>query len=414
MKIVVTNVFGSQNRGDTALVEILIDNIRQAFPGCAIEGIANQASTQRETFPTVLWWQAPGRAPFQPLKRLQNLILLVACLLVIWLRLDPKLALFLPKDQRGALSAIRNADLAISCAGGFLLDANVSIYMNLLQLYAAQSFGVPFILAPQTIGPINSRLARWITRRILKDAERIYTREDITHRFLVEELGISESIIKDFPDLALSHRSSDHVAGKHALTALGVGRSFIAVTAIDWAMHDGISLEEQYRYESELAKAINIATEGTDLEVLLVNQVRSDLGAAKRVAAKCSARAVVDDAERGPAELRGILHFASAMVASRFHSCIFAMLEGIHVEAISYNHKTDGIMQTLGLSSQVWPIVGFDGQRLGNALRRGLNQSEPAFRLAITADFSAELAAWRQGHENRSVAQLQSTVSEQD
>ena len=54
--------------------------------------------------------------------------------------------------------------------------------------------------------------------------------------------------------------------------------------------------------------------------------------------------------------MEGMFFHATLSVTSRFHSCIFSLLEGTPSIAISYVWKTEGIMQELDLSDWVHSI----------------------------------------------------------
>lgn len=367
MRIVVTNVFGSQNRGDAALVEVLVASISEAFPGAILEGIASQPTQQRVAMSEMRWHEAPGRAEKGRLQRLFNAWYFLNCIVAIALRIPAEWLLTLPRSQREALAAIQQADLAVSCAGGFLLDVNVSILMNLLQMLAAVRHGIPLVLAPQSIGPVKSPVIRWWMRSILKRAKQIYVREDYSYRFLIDDLALPDTLITRFPDLALFHHESNKGHAAEILTSLGIDptKPFVAVSVLDWEFPKAPDRHAaQARYEGEVSNTLNLLQEQLSLPVYFVNQVATDLPVARRVAATLKGPCVVDETDRTPGDLRGILSFAKGMIASRFHSCIFALLEGIPVEAISYTYKTDGIMEQLGLKAHVWSIDTFDGTEL--------------------------------------------------
>ena len=94
----------------------------------------------------------------------------------------------------------------------------------------------------------------------------------------------------------------------------------------------------------------------TGKPIYLFNQVRTDLPVCRRIAEMAGCDVFVDFEDRGPHEMRTIIANANFMVASRFHSCIFALLEGVPVLAISYNYKTEGIMDMLEMSDCVRDI----------------------------------------------------------
>jgi colanic acid/amylovoran biosynthesis protein len=381
--VVITNVFGAKNRGDAALVEALVDHIARAFPGAHVSGIANDVEHEREFLPAYTWLPAPFRAKGRSFQRLWNAVYVVSYLVQTAFGVPVERLVIFPRDQKTSLCAIRDSDLVVSCAGGFLLDINLSYYMNLLQMDVAARYGIPFVISPQTIGPINGRFARWLGKRVLSRAAHIFVREDFSMRFMRNEFGFRERL-EYFPDLALGHGRRDPEGGAQALRDLGLaaGEHFISASVLDWAF-PGVASKQaaQADYEARFARAVIEVLNAAQCRVVFINQVSSDLPVARRVAALIGKRAIVDDFDRTPATIRGMLAQSGLMIASRFHSCIFGMLEGAPVQAISYNYKTDGIMEKIGLSDRVWPIDSFDPHELAQAGIATLSHGERRFLL---------------------------------
>lgn len=376
--VVITNVFGARNRGDAALVEALVDHIQRAFPEALISGIANDVDHERNFLPEHTWLPAPFRAKGRRFQRVHNIIYVLGFLAQSLIGVRIERMLLLPSEQKHSLCAIRDADLVVSCAGGFLLDINLSYYMNLMQLYVSARYETPFIVSPQTIGPVQSKFARWLGRFVLGRAAHIFVREDYSMRFMAEKLKLSDRV-EYFPDLALSHGRRAPDEGESALRTLGFEHDevFIAASVLDWAFPGAKSKgDAQADYERRFADAVIQVLEAHQCRVLFINQVSSDLPVARRVAAMVGDRAVVDEEDRLPSTIRGMLAHANLMIASRFHSCIFGMLEGTPIQAVSYNYKTDGIMAKIGLSDRVWKIDSFKAIELGSASVASFSQEK--------------------------------------
>lgn len=367
--VFISNVFGSSNRGDAALVEVLAEEIQRAFGrNVRISGFAYEPDLQIEHLPNVHWYEAPGRS--RQGNKIRKILENVYFELLGFVHIaSPSLARIggLPTRQAAGMAALRESDLVVSCAGGFLHDANISIYFNLSQLLFAKFLGKYTLIAPQTIGPIQTAPARLFTKFTLSKLDKIYVRERISLDFCKNDLGIGGDKVEFLPDLALYHGDADYEGGAQALVSLGCNTDFITLTALDWEFPDQPDrTAAQQRYIDSLVTAVDTLFESTGLPVLILNQVRSDLWVGEAIAAKSKAKIYLDQSERSPQVMRGIIRKARAMIASRFHSCVFALLEGTPVRAISYNYKTDGIMEDLGLSDRVSSINGFDGSALAH------------------------------------------------
>jgi colanic acid/amylovoran biosynthesis protein len=369
IRVVISNVFGSFNRGDALLVEALHDSLREAFGEAAVlDGIAHFPELERAHLPDVTWHRPPGRsyASNGLLRKLTNAwrITMVGLYALLGApRWFPPLA---PRDQLSGVKAIKDSDLVVSCAGGFLIDTNLSILGNLSQLAMAHRFGRPVILAPQTIGPIRRKWIRPLARWVLNRCTVICTREDYSYRFLIE-LGVKPEKIRELTDLALYHRRADPAAGDAALAELGFtpGERFIGASVVNWSFpRSNDAAASKALYFDQICWLIREVHARTGMRVLLVNQVSSDLVLGRRVAAAVGEAAVIDEKDRTPAQMRGMITRSQAFVGSRFHSCVFALLERIPTIALAYSYKSNGIMEALGLGDRVFDIDGFPKEQV--------------------------------------------------
>ncbi|KLU02539.1 Polysaccharide pyruvyl transferase [Rhodopirellula islandica] len=373
MKIALINIFGSYNRGDALLLESLHHSVRSVFGDKAeVSGIAHFPELEQVHFPDVQWNTPPGRsyAENRWLRRAENAINTAGISLYSHIPSSTWPLPLPPMQQRTGVDAIRRSDLVISSAGGFLLDVNVSIYGNLLQLHLAKRFGKPVILAPQTIGPIKSKYLKRLTRHVLSRCDLICAREQPTYDFLTQSLQLNPHQVFRTTDLAFEHDQIDATAGHQALRELGIsaGDRLIGASVVDWPFKEEANRQEHRRqYEQKMTHVLETLSKAHDCTVLLVNQVSSDLPLAKRIAQNASqegASVVADDANRSTGAMRGMINQCDAFLGTRFHSCIFAMLQNVPTTAIAYTHKTTGIMSDLGLSHRSHKIGSFNTQQI--------------------------------------------------
>lgn len=364
-KIVISNVFGSFNRGDALLLEALHDSIRETYGADVhIEGIAHFPELEREHLPDVIWHRPPGRtyAKNGLRRKLENGYRTAVILAYVAMgapRWFPPLA---PREQMSGIRAIRDADLVISSAGGFLIDTNLSIVGNLLQLAAAVRFGRPIVLAPQTIGPIRRPWVRAIARYVLNRCTVVCSREEYSYRYLVD-LGVPPAKLRKLTDLALYHRRVDPEAGASALEECGIlpGERFLGASVVNWSFpRSSDARESKVRYLDNLCRVIQTVHSQFGLRTLIVNQVSSDLELAREVGRRLGPAVVIDEKDRTPAEMRGIITRSAAFFGSRFHSCVFALLERVPTVSLAYSYKSTGIMETLGLGDRVFDIDAFE------------------------------------------------------
>ena len=376
MKVVISNVFGSFNRGDALLVEGVVNSINESLGGTyAIAGIAQFPELERTHLPIVRWLEAPtrSRASAVSLRRFVNAYLLVCVLAYLVFPLVGRVFLWaMPKSRREAVLVLSEADLVISCAGGFLLDVNKSIYGNLLQLIIALRGGARVIIAPQTIGPISSLCAKFITKKVLSSVEVVCVREDCSYQFLTEELLLSGDKIIRGKDIAFDQNvACVPEAGRMILGELGVDhrKSIVGCTVVDWPFPDAKDPKEaRERYVIEFARLLREIHEAYDCQFVLFNQVASDLSLGKRLAQLCAPWVTVDESDRSTMEMRNMISACDYFIGSRFHSCVFSLLAGIPTISIAYTYKSTGIMRDLDMGDLVFDISTFDACELKELL----------------------------------------------
>lgn len=381
MKVLISHVFGFENRGDASLARTLRDEIMAAFPDdLELLGISKNPKSQASFLPDISWGEAFGTSSqINPwLKRVSNILLMIMALLVARITAPDWAIRLLPSRQATSMRHMKSADLVVSCAGGFLEDAYVSIYAALTQFQVAHWLGIPVIIAPQSIGPIRSSLVRFWLRRILNKCRHVFVREEISEQFL-NELGIPAEKYSYFPDLALLDTFINHTSFEQSRDQIGLspGEKFLCTTCVAWAFPGFADIQQmQSRYEEQLAHALNKVQNQTGLPIVILNQVATDMPVNERVKQQVRGRVLVDTADRSPEDLRAILSNAELVIASRFHSCLFGLMARRPVLAISYIHKTDGIMKQLNLSYRVQSINSLDGEKLASDVMRDLENPD--------------------------------------
>lgn len=388
MKITITNVFGSVNRGDALLVETLYDAITNVYGDRVdLKGVAHFPELEASHIPNVEWSQPLGRSYSSTIwyKRFQNLIRSIGAIAYIHLGAPRKWpGILLPIEQQKSVLAIKQSDLVVSCAGGFLLDANVSILGNLLQLYTAACFQKPIIIAPQTIGPIKSLRLRWLTRKVLSKVDVICAREKYTYDFLVKDLGLPQKKIIRTTDLAFNHKALDRESGFKALMSIGIKpkEQFIGATIVNWGFKEQSDpAKAKANYLDKIVDVLSKIHVKTGLRIVVFNQVSSDLEVSAKLKARLGDFVIFDAEERLTSEMRGMISFASSFFGSRFHSCVFALLESVPTTSLAYTYKSTGIMQDLGLYDRVFHIASFNVNEVVDQVTSALSDSQVSRRI---------------------------------
>jgi colanic acid/amylovoran biosynthesis protein len=358
-RIVVFNVFGHRNTGDAMLLEALIDLLLARVPASAIEGVAFDVASERRWMPEIRWHQRisnkvrPGRAG-----QAWQLVTLIVAALIATSRLFLPLKRLLPAEQRSAVEALDGADLAISCPGGYLEDSNRAYLLNLLQMLLARRLAKRVILAPQSIGPIRSDQGKKALGFTLRRMDASYVREQPSHAFVTALALAGEITLRTSGDLAFwyDRRREDGAAAEWAKLGVDPARPIVGMTVVEWyfPQHPDPAAAQQAYLDSLSALIARLRAEGRH-QIVLFNQVASDLPVAERLAAM-SPGLIVDRHSRDSGVFAAMIARCELFVGSRVHSCIFGLLGAVPTVAIAYLPKTTGIMADLGLGDYVIPI----------------------------------------------------------
>jgi colanic acid/amylovoran biosynthesis protein len=371
-EIVITNVWGPNNRGDAALVEALVTDIREILRDVPhrISGIATHWEMQREQVPDVEWIGALIYSSYENiiLRRIERLVRTAAMIPYILFGDSSLTRMLLSRRQRMVCNLFKKADLVMTAPGGFIFDAHWNVISMLMEIVVPKMFGKKVLLSPQSIGPIRSKILKYIVSKALDGCHTICLREPISMEFVEKELQVPRSNVVRMIDLAFFHRTSERQLAQRILEkefGIKAGERFIAATVIQWNFpHHRDPAALRHRYLRAVGDALLQAAERYDMKIIMLNQVSEDLPAARVVKEIVGDRLIVDFNDRTPAVIRGMFSHATLSVTSRFHSCIFSLLEGIPSIAISYVWKTRGIMQELGLAEWVHSIEAVEASAI--------------------------------------------------
>ncbi|WP_406632940.1 polysaccharide pyruvyl transferase family protein [Amycolatopsis sp. WGS_07] len=372
-RVLVVNAFERGNRGDAALLSVLLDQTRRALPGARIaiagfehperwpefDGAPNLGSIRRYS----------GEEHIPRFRRILRKLSLLPVVALAAVRPPRRLLLaaarLLPAEPRRELQALATADLVVSLGGGYLngradFASDLNILFLLLPLWLAERFGVRVVAGPQSYGPFPRRLQRVLVRHVLGRADAVLVREDISRERLTE-IGLPPHLLTRGVDSAFAFETR---SDRDWRTTLGIPADarIAIITARQWLDEAG-----QRRYEHALATGVRHLL-GRGYHVVLVPQVTcafqgdDDRRTNTRLAAGIDdpRLRVLRDDTFDHRDARALYAEADLVIGTRFHSVIFALTAHVPCLAIEYDHKTTGIMRDLGLER--W-VVGIDEVR---------------------------------------------------
>ncbi|MDH6116443.1 colanic acid/amylovoran biosynthesis protein [Kitasatospora sp. GAS204A] len=377
MRILVVNAFRRDNRGDAALLSVLLCQLAEAYPGALIEIAGFESPRQWPSFDGVpnlgSIRRYVGDEEVPRARRIGRKLL--ACALAGLAALPGSgwalraLAGILPTEIRAEVRALGAADLVLGVGGGHFngradLPSDLSIFFLVLPLWLARRFRVPVILAPQSFGPFPTRAQRLMVRHALASCHRVVARESISvHR--LAEVGVPGTNVVRGVDSAFAFRGRSRRDWRTAL-AIGPATPLVLVTARQFLLS-----EAQHGYERAMATAItHLLDRGCAVvlapQVTCAYQDDDDRIVNARIAALAAdpRLRVLDDGELDHHEIFALYQAADFILGTRFHSVIFGLIAQVPCAAIEYDHKTRGIMADLSLEHWVLPMAEADPDAL--------------------------------------------------
>ncbi|UWR30447.1 polysaccharide pyruvyl transferase family protein [Sulfitobacter sp. W002] len=411
MKVMITNAFGRSNRGDSVLLDECIAEVRAVLPTAEIScSVFEGIESSRAVHPNVRWSERIGNSTGHGIRAKIVTLWLIFIAIIATIPGLGWVSSILPKTQHESWKRIREADIVISAPGGYIHDTNFAYYVALLHIALARR-SARSILAPQSIGPIDSLFARLVARRILMGADAICARESYTFEFLTDELRLPTKILRRSGDSAFwnySVSASNDAQVKSAWDQIGVdpeaGDPILGLTVVDWNFPKSENATAARElYVDGLAAVIDHLSSEHGMRAVIFNQVSEDLGMAARVAATCKSRVAVDTASREPEILRSLIGSSTLFIGTRFHSCIFAMMANCPTLAIAYLPKTSYILKDLDLDHRQVSIDNFDAKRALLTLEKDLSDLR-----AASWEIEEAVSVYRKSH-----AQLRDVLAEE-
>ncbi|MCH7579457.1 MAG: polysaccharide pyruvyl transferase family protein [Chloroflexi bacterium] len=363
-RILVVNVYSWRNKGDAAIVLGMVEDLRSAFQDAEIVLSTQEPEDDRGRYECEVLGSFRSLALRLTKRRWAivalMLVLIPASLLWALCRRSLGVRLPLPRAFAALLDAYARADLVVSCGGGYLYGGRgpTSFLGPVFELYAlffASAVGRPLYLYAQSLGPFYGRVQRWMTSLALRGARLFQVREDFSARLARELAGgvttrvgydaafLTPTLFEDGGDIELPELAE-------------LPEPVVGLTVRAWS-----NPTVQARYEKQMVRYIHVLHD-RGFSVVIFPQVtvapfdddRSVMERFRPYVADLP-RVTIIRRELELVEILALMERFTFMVGTRMHSNIMALSRGTPCIAISYQPKTEGIMEQLGMSSYVVP-----------------------------------------------------------
>ena len=260
----------------------------------------------------------------------------------------------------------KECDIVFDIGGG---DSFSDIYsgkrywMIIMSKMAAVAAGAPLVFSPQTIGPFHTALARRAAEHVLRIADHVFARDEMS-RAILDELGVGEkSSLSCDVAFALPFRPPESTADADAPLKVGLNVSALLYRR-DRSPHTNIRLADDYR---ALVTALMERLAGDPaVELHLVGHVidtrdpvdpadghyDDDYAVARELKALYPS-AVVAPKFASPVEAKSYIASLDLFAGSRMHATVAAISSGTAVVPLGYSRKFSGLFGSIGYERNI-------------------------------------------------------------
>jgi colanic acid/amylovoran biosynthesis protein len=238
-------------------------------------------------------------------------------------------------------------------------------YSHYLPILTGLALRKPIAVCAQSIGPF--KWTRALSRRILNRVQLVTARDPITYEYL-RSMGVDNPSLRLTADMAFLLERAPKSRVDEILRAEGIDLKAgpvlgVSVSGLIRAKYESSNPAAKVTpFEQFFAQLIDSVAAKLGCQVLFVAHVtgpsssKDDRLVAKAVQARMSRPAWVLTGDYDPRELKAIISGTQLFFGARMHANIAALSSGVPTVAISYSHKTQGIMDLLQQRERVVSI----------------------------------------------------------
>jgi colanic acid/amylovoran biosynthesis protein len=390
MKITISNCWSYYNKGDAAITSATVKLIQKTFPNATITALAfdPESFTENENsvkdsvevlpMPTISDSLHPLRTLFNLASSFNLQRIFGPLFLVLSLMLFRPLRHF-DKTLDQILRSIDDSNLIVVVGGNYLYS-HPGFYVHAIPIiYSKFVQKKKTVLLGHSIGPFQDFSSRKVSGFILRFADLVIYRENISKLYVKDNLDICLPNAFVACDMALFLQSSNVTIERH-LTDNGVG-----ITVRPWLFK---ASNLNYRYlDSIVQTATYLLKKGFEIYLIPFSTIQgeeNDQTTCDAIYKKLSkehpkSAHLLEFRCESPESILRILENLrlKVLIGTRFHSVLLASTLGIPSVIISYQHfKAYGMSKLLGLSDYVINIESIDSHQLKDCVNKLIENNE--------------------------------------
>jgi polysaccharide pyruvyl transferase WcaK-like protein len=374
VKVLILNSDSPNNRGDRAILQGLVELVRDIEPNAHITSLSQFASRDRD-------WFGIDFLPFSPYSTS-------------------------PIDYLKLLSAARKADVVLWGGGELLKDYTnkLSLFYWALKLWGVKIANPKIIGAFQGIGPTKASISKWAIKTAVNQCK-VFLVRDHESKEKLTSWGATSEVVASF-DPAV-YTSFDAEAGQN----VGIGlRRWFHYRPSGWLpakyrfwqkTSSEISVNEQ-TYIDEMVDFVNWLIDDQRLTVKFIpmhmSKSEDDAGFAQQIRSRLNnpgAAEIFGSDDLSPTQLLEQIGTCKIFIASRLHSAILATLARVPSICLYYVDKGRLFFEQAGQSRFARPIEMMTAAGSNSELRK-LTEQLMAESDAVRKEQAAALEQMKQ------------------
>lgn len=245
---------------------------------------------------------------------------------------------------------MKSCDLFISGGGSLLQDItstrSLLYYLALMKL--AKFYKRKVMVFANGVGPIDGKLNKVLTKRILEKVDLITLRDEESKEF-VRELGVENKNVFVTADPVFSLEA---IGEKDVLEILEKenipkDKPLVGIAIRDWSNNDELI--------DSMARASDYMVDKYGVNILLIPMhYPEDLSISKKVMDKTESNGVyILNGKYSVDEIMGVIKELEMILAMRLHSLIYAATQEVPMVGIVYDPKIVGFLNTIKVPNMV-------------------------------------------------------------
>lgn len=361
--ILLVNFHSTMNAGDLGLLISAREFLLRVFPSCEITVSANwpdEHAYQENEFSVISSpWSLSGLnekiSIFRQLRKFFQVTLKLC-------DTNPNRT-FLDTDLNRLRIAYRDADIIVSVPGNQFYSSGRFGWpfpVSVSGVVLAKRYKKPYVVLPQSIGPLKRWWERILMRTAYGNARRVFLRDEES-LYLAREIGLPSEKVSYCPDLALGLKPVDPALALGILQKAGVNleKPKLGVTVIS-KMNRSFDSQKMEDYYAALEAVLGSFSHQHSAQIVFFDQVEgptiveNDSIPTAQITDRLKNRgidAIHINNSLPPALLKACYGQMDAFLATRLHSGIYAMGMSIPTLFIGYLTKTQGIVRSLNIEN---------------------------------------------------------------